>query len=181
MKYDKYWISPEGNIIPLEGSIDRHIHMVIQNPEKFGISKKQIDALHKKYKEKLYSEGNAREEIITELLKKGWIRIRYVSQYDTFVIQLNVLGEKSKNSIWDWAVGVTSSGKKGFDNVSKFTGFKILDINANVIVEGILQDIIKYSGVFSESVKRTFVNRLMKIEDYKPKSKKIVEEFLDNL
>jgi hypothetical protein len=68
-----YWISPSGTVVPVS---QVHILTVIENPAKFSMSPEAIQAVFDKYGEKLGSEGNAREEIIVTLVKKGWIRIR---------------------------------------------------------------------------------------------------------
>jgi len=81
-----FWVKND-EIIDLGYS--RHINAVIDKPDRFGITKEKIKAIYKKYKEPLYSEGDAREEIVKEVSKNGWIRVReypsYVSiQFDSY-------------------------------------------------------------------------------------------------
>ena len=73
-----YWISPEGEILPVGTS---HVREVIGNPGRFGITREQIEEAYKKYREPLGLEGRAREEIIRTIINKGWIRIRDYGQY----------------------------------------------------------------------------------------------------
>jgi hypothetical protein len=50
--------------------------MVIQNPEKFGLTFDYIKQRFDEYGEKMGQEGKAREEIIMSLLEQGFVRIR---------------------------------------------------------------------------------------------------------
>jgi hypothetical protein len=182
MKHDAYWISKNGDIIPIAGNADRHIHMIIQNPEKFGFTEKQIKDIYKKRKEPLGAEANAREDIMIDLMERGWIRVRYVKGFDMFTIQLKKLDQRSKDNIWNWASGITN-GK--IDKVPRYSGIKIMDLGANIIAEGTLGDVLKYSGIFADEsmgenakIKRVFINKYVTIEDYNPKAHEI---FIDNL
>ena len=75
-----YWIFPDGEIRKL--GTDSHISMVIKKPQEFGLKRKQIEACYQKHNERLYSEKKAREEIILQLLDKGFIRVRlYPDKY----------------------------------------------------------------------------------------------------
>jgi len=99
--HDKYWIDPEGNIAEVG---ERHIVTIIEKPEAFGLTKAYIVKVHKKHHEKPGQEGDAREEILTKLMDKGWIRLRYVDSGDSWGIQVS---EKSpipyKSRIKAWA------------------------------------------------------------------------------
>lgn len=68
-----YWISPKNEVINVPTV---HIDTVITNPETFGLTKEGIQKIYDSYGEPLGSEGKAREEIILDLVRKGWIRIR---------------------------------------------------------------------------------------------------------
>lgn len=96
-----YWIDPEGKIAKVDS---RHIHAITEKPAAFGLTKAFIDKVHKKHKEPIGSEGNAREEIMVKLMNRGWIRIRYVRQGDMWTVQLD---EKSgvpyKDYLKKWA------------------------------------------------------------------------------
>lgn len=71
-----WWLTPKG----VEISIGTHTHIfdIITNPKKYGLTSEKILDIHKKHGEEkiLGAEGKAREEIMVDLLKKGWIRIR---------------------------------------------------------------------------------------------------------
>lgn len=72
--------------------VKKHIDYIIQFPEKFDFTKEEIKDIYDSYNEKMGVEGKAREFLIKEVIKDGWIRIRhYVKpndywsiQYDTF-------------------------------------------------------------------------------------------------
>lgn len=78
MAIESYWV--KGNkIIDVGGS--NHIQKIIQSPELFGLTKEEVEATYKKHKERLYSEGNAREELIKKAASNGWIRVRKYNNY----------------------------------------------------------------------------------------------------
>ena len=71
-----FWVY-KNRIIELD--VETHIQYIIKNPEMFNTTKKEIDNIYKGYNEPVNLEGKAREEIIKNIAKKGWIRIRYYS------------------------------------------------------------------------------------------------------
>ena len=76
---EAYHISPRGYVIPvLHGT---HISTVIQNPKVFGLTPEIIAEVYKRHKETMPHEGFARDEILTALLKIGWIRARIKGGY----------------------------------------------------------------------------------------------------
>jgi hypothetical protein len=73
-----------------------HIHDLVDNPEIFGYTEKKIKEIYKKYNETPGNEGQARNEIMKDVISKGWIRVRHqqsrqddywIIQFDTFVKQ----------------------------------------------------------------------------------------------
>ena len=94
-----FWISPEGRVMDVGVN---HIAAVIRDPKTFNVTKNRIEKAYAKHKEPIGSEGNAREEIITAILKKGWIRIReYPNRY--WSIQFPSVSPKIKTFIRKWA------------------------------------------------------------------------------
>jgi len=70
-----FWVRPDGDVrVVPDGAF--HINDVIQNPELFGYTRPQIEALYNEYGERLGQEGDARDSLMTNLLKDGWVRIR---------------------------------------------------------------------------------------------------------
>jgi hypothetical protein len=96
------WISPDGEILTDSGS---HIEYVISNPDKFGLRRKYIEQIYAKYNEPLKQEGKARKELIFELVRRGWIRLRrYPNQYWSInVFQLN---DEVRARLCKWAINV---------------------------------------------------------------------------
>lgn len=54
----------------------RHINTVIAHPERFGLTLGQIKAIYRRNRERIGQKGKAREKIMTELIKAGWVRTR---------------------------------------------------------------------------------------------------------
>lgn len=144
MASEGYWLSPSGDIIPVDTS---HIDLVIKNPEKFRTTKEEIKKIYKKHEEPVGLEGKAREEIMVDLIRDGWIRIRYVPRKDFFTVQLDKLSERKKNHIYAFA----SEAVKGIHGVKYHSNseMKILDLNAQPIEELTLKDAMSFK--FKES------------------------------
>ena len=85
MKFDAFFISPKGKIIPVPV---RHIVAIAKNPEMFGLTLDEIKEIYAKHKEAVGWEGYARNEIILDLLKNEWIRIRFFNRSGTWRIQI---------------------------------------------------------------------------------------------
>ncbi|GHV75634.1 hypothetical protein AGMMS49942_04550 [Spirochaetia bacterium] len=96
-----WWISPQGKILPI-GHGETHIQKVIDNPVAFDCATKQIEDIYHSYGEAVGTEKKAREEIIADILDKGWIRIRKNPSF--YSIQLSILSSTAKEYIFDWAV-----------------------------------------------------------------------------
>lgn len=109
VKAEAYWISPIGKIKPVDS---RHIHEIYDNPEAFGTTQEEIDKIYKKFKEKARTEGNAREEIIKNMLEKGWIRIRNYVKANSWSVNVNKLDQKHQELLYDWALAMIKLDKK---------------------------------------------------------------------
>lgn len=160
--YAAYWIDPYGTVIPL--TADRHIHEIMEHPEKFGLTTKEINAVYKKHKEKIGTEGNAREEIMAELIKQGWGRVRYIIRDDSFTVQVFKLNKTQKENLYDWAALAVKKG-----GAEKYTGITIMEIRpGGDIIRGTLDDLLKYKifGDFEESVKFRKSKAMVFIENY---------------
>ena len=127
-----FFISPNGDLIRVS---DRHIRDVVAYPEKFGLTREYVEDIHKKHGEKLGSEGNAREEILTNLVKKGWIRIReYANKY--WSVQVPNMGRKVKEYLWDFAVKVVEHEPPfHLAKVSPYDGVRIHNFRTNGVVQ----------------------------------------------
>jgi hypothetical protein len=115
-----YWISPRGEVLPVATN---HIDIVIKNPKKFGYTTEKIQDIYDRYEERMGSEGDAREEIIIDLLKKGFIRIRrYKNQYS---LNVGKMTKKVKDILFDWANKLLNTGIAGQKERDKYMPINI--------------------------------------------------------
>jgi hypothetical protein len=97
MRYDAFFISPGGKIIPVP---IRHIVTIAKDPDLFGLTSDYIKSIYKKHNEDVGWEGYARNEIILALLKDDWIRLRFYSRSGTWRIQIfNEMSDKLQDNI----------------------------------------------------------------------------------
>jgi hypothetical protein len=91
-----FWISPKFQVIPVYD----HLLSVQESPKKFGLTKKQFLGMK--------ARGFSREEVLLEVLKKGWIRVRGHFHHTSFEgwgraddIIAGVLIWAKKEKAWD--------------------------------------------------------------------------------
>ncbi len=135
-----YWLSPSGDIIPVD---ELHITMVLKNPEKFRRTKKELQEVYDKHKEPYGLEGKARAEIMSDIIKDGWIRVRYVPRNDFFTAQVNRLNEKTKEALYSFA-SQALEGIKG-QKFSEHTEIKISNTNGENLETITLAEAKKYN------------------------------------
>ena len=114
-----YWISPSGEVLPVNGN---HIDEVADSLVSFGLTDEYVDETFQKYKEPKSFEGKARQEIMEGLIRRNWIRIRYIPRQDTYSIELNKLGKKVKDHLWAWAAGLLEDSSK-----RRYAGIRITE------------------------------------------------------
>lgn len=116
-----FWISPKGQVYG--GSTEKHINMIMQSPKKFGYSEEEIDRIYQKYDEPKGVEGKAREEIVRNVILKGFIRIRrYVNKF--YSINAANWDSKTKDHLFGWALDMIT-GKNGVKETDKYMSVKI--------------------------------------------------------
>lgn len=134
-----YWISPNGKIIPSQGFGENlHIHTVINNPGLFGITKEYIEEKYKKFNEPLNSEGNARSEIMKELMEHGWVRMRCQGKQQEWTAQSAYNSHMIKN-VQNWIQEMYFSRE-----LSKFEVIRLIGLNGettNIAVSEIIGDL----------------------------------------
>lgn len=139
-----YWISPRGEVLPVATN---HIDIVIKHPEKFGLTLRKIQDTYDRHNEPMGMEGNAREEIILELLNKGFIRIRrYKNQYS---LNIGRMSKKVKDILFDWANKLLNTGINGMKERDKYMPIRILGFKDNFNKEYTIQDVandVLYEG-----------------------------------
>ena len=154
-----FFISPYGDIITADIS---HIATVIKYPKKFGVTKEYIERIYNKHNEKLGTEGNAREEILKELMSDGWIRIRrYPNKF--WSVQVNKVNKKVKDYLYDWSKKILK-GIGGFREQDKYMPVKIMPLSSNSYadVKMLPVDKIAHDALYNES--ETHLNRDMLTE-----------------
>ncbi len=104
-----YWVKvgETGNGIQVyEITETNHLHFIIQNPDLFHVPYAEIVALHQKYGERFGIEGKAREQIIRQVAKAGWIRIRHYDGAENYwSIQCDDIDSRKRgiNAFIHWA------------------------------------------------------------------------------
>jgi hypothetical protein len=155
-----YWISPSGKIIDVATN---HIDVVIKNPQAFGLTDEKIKETYEKYGEEMGREGQAREELILWLVKKGWIRVRRYRN-DGYSINVGRMSKKVKDSLFSWATKLLNTGINGMKEKDKYMPVKILGFqdrfSRNMTIQDVAQDAL-YEG------KETFdpKNEIVIVED----------------
>jgi hypothetical protein len=132
-----YWISPRGEVVEVNTN---HIDVIIKNPEKFGYKRDQIQAIYDKYDEPLGKEGEAREEIILALVKKGYIRIRKYGNQG-YTLNIGRMTKKVKDILFDWASKLISTGIKGMKEKDVYSDVRISSFTDSYTKRLSLQDV----------------------------------------
>lgn len=94
-----FWVSPHGVVRRTRQGL-YHINDIISHPEEFGFTKEDIEREHERYGEKPGQEGQARDSLMTQALKRGWIRIR--ARRNFFSVQ-----------VWDYNI-------RTYENLERF-------------------------------------------------------------
>ncbi|MCX6152595.1 MAG: hypothetical protein NT007_00385 [Candidatus Kapabacteria bacterium] len=95
---DAYWLSPKGVIYPVSMT---HINFIRDNLELFKMTLDDYKATYAKFNEKMGWEGKARREIISEVIKNGWIRLRNRDNLG-WVCELWELNQQTQNHLQEW-------------------------------------------------------------------------------
>jgi hypothetical protein len=147
VRYQAFWISPSGAVTPAEGG--HHIFSVVASPEKFGYTKEELLSRYEKHGEPFGKEGKAREEIMVELMKRNWIRLRYIPRADVWTAQLSRYTDRQKGFLFDWTQNMME-GKYG-DKVGMHTELKVISDRGDILFHGTFYTAGK---MFYESVSR---------------------------
>jgi hypothetical protein len=116
-----FFLNPFGELIRVKGA--NHVSAIIQSPETFGLTREELEAIYNKYHEPLGQEGKAREEILTNLVRAGWMRMRrYPNKF--WSINLFKLTVKAKDLLYDWANNILK-GTWGFKETDPYMPVKV--------------------------------------------------------
>lgn len=153
--YEGFWISPYGEVISLKGTgANHHVSAIIENPVKFGYTDKSIQDILNKYSG---NKSKAKEELVKEVVNKGWIRLRRYEIQGGYTWTINVkrLHDRAKTFITDF---FEDYAKK--NGTTKYTDTPYLSDNAYIdSTDGrefySVMDILKYklwTDAFSEAM-----------------------------
>ncbi len=79
-----FWVSGETWIDAKED----HLQPILNGPEQFGLSQTRINEVYAEHGQSVGAEGAARDELIREAAKNGWVRVRrYREPANRIVIQ----------------------------------------------------------------------------------------------
>jgi len=132
-----FWLSPKGELI---GTSSSHIQDIINNPSKFGVSDDLIQKTYDKYDEPVGKEGDAREELISMALTRGWIRVRkYSRPSDYWSVTVNSLDRKTKENIESWVNAFEKEGIMG-----RGTEIRVLEMRSDRLKRVEVADVQKY-------------------------------------
>ena len=104
-----FFISPAGEIFaPPTGE---HVTSVIAEPERFGFTADQLRAIYARHGEKYGAPGKARDDILGDMFRRGWIRLR--RHRDHWTVQTGALTDANRRHLGIWAAAVL----KGLNDV----------------------------------------------------------------
>ena len=95
-----YWISPGGKVI---GVVTSHIAAVIADPKSFNMTTNEIESVYAHHGERIGLEGYAREQILKDLLRRRWIRIREHRTH--WSVQFSTASPRTRVYIRAWTRG----------------------------------------------------------------------------
>jgi hypothetical protein len=109
-----FFLSPAGQLVNVP---QNHISTVIADPERFGLTREEIDAVYEEYGERVGVEGEARKELLLRVINHGWIRIRRYRNY------WSVTAPSLSPPVWErlqcWAA-LTLEGIDGFKEADRY-------------------------------------------------------------
>jgi hypothetical protein len=111
-RIEAYWISPDGDIYPVEKT---HIQAVAENPKRYGTTLEKVKHEFEKYDEVFpFQEHKARRNILTKIIKTGWIRMRLNLRSAAWTAETWEWNEREKIALQIWQNKIKESGKNGF-------------------------------------------------------------------
>ena len=123
-----FFISPRGQILFVKTN---HIGTVIDDPTQFGLTMEEIKARYSEYGERLGIEGKARREILLQLVKNGWIRLRrYPNRY--WSVTLDSFPGDTSTRLQNWAQRILE-GTHEIHEDDRYMPIRITQLDGTVI------------------------------------------------
>jgi len=158
------FISPKGDFIAGDTS---HIDMVTSNPRKFGYTIEEIRKIYEKYKERMGVEGRARDEILINIMKQGWIHIRRRPNL-YWNVMIGKMNKRTQGFLYDWANKILK-GVHGIKERNKDARVNINSVDGRYSKMVTVEDITRFA--LHEKVEdlgyKLIVCDISEIEDYK--------------
>ena len=114
-----FFLSHTGDLIHVP---DNHIGTVIADPERFGLTPTEIENVFKEYGERVGIEGQARRELLLQIISQGWIRIRRYRNY--WSVTAPSRAPAVQQILQGWAKTMLS-GTDGFKEVDRYMPVRI--------------------------------------------------------
>lgn len=145
-----FWISPTGDIRVMDSG-KYHITDVIQNPIVFGLSRSTIDNVYDAHGERMGQEGVARDNLMTNLLRDGWIRVRvrrnnYSIQVWEFLPKTYTLIENFISSLLEDGVNGEYASEHDEAKLNSLKTGKMKTVTFGEILKGMLYESTEYSA-----------------------------------
>lgn len=158
-----YWINPHGKIIKQNN--DNHIAAIINNPSAFKVNRDYIETIYDKHGEAVGTEGNAREEIIVNVLKRGFVRVRlYANKY--WSITVDRYTTKIKKALQVWAFDAMKD-----KNAGRYMPVMVYEVSSNRTYNyDTVEDVAKGSHIYESEQ-----DCLQQLNWFKPE---VVESYL---
>ena len=132
-----WWLSPTGDIATVATT---HVAAIIDDPDLFGFTKDQVLDAYDRHDEQLYSEGRAREELILDAVRRGWIRIRRYRQY--YSVTTRQLDEDTTDRLREWATRLLDGGIDGYREQDRYADLVVTCIVTEEIIRISLDDLL---------------------------------------
>lgn len=111
VKSQKYWIAPDCDVVVVGRC---HVATVIEQPERFGLARADVEAEYRRFGEPLGLEGKARMAVLIRLFGAGWVRVRHHPVSDVWVFQLDPAGwESAKARVAAFLTAAAEAGVAG--------------------------------------------------------------------
>ena len=141
MSIEGYWVSPSGKVTEVKTS---HIDYMLEKPQVFGMTKQHMLDAYDKYDEKIGLEGSAREELMLEAVKKGWVRVRTDQRSQGLNVQVWYLDDRTKMALLDMAIELV-----GEKHLSKNTEIRVGEIKTQKYLYSDFEELLKGKGVLA--------------------------------
>jgi len=139
------WVSPNGKVYTVK---DTHMQFVAKHPKLFKTDLPTLKKIFAKHSESFpKQEHRARIEILTKIVKDGWIRTRFRPREGAWTVETHKWNSKAQKALMNW-VKIRAKGKTQFrinfvsTSKQKYIGhsFSLDYLQGAGIMEGVLNE-----------------------------------------